>query len=77
MLLQLRDYLVKEQVASLEQIARFFQVDTTALEPMLDVWISRGVIHQEVKKVACGTACTGCDYPPAIYYCYLKITECL
>lgn len=61
MLFALRDYILKEKSASLEQLTRFFNADATALLPMLDVWIARGVIlrHQHV-KTPCASACQGC-----------------
>jgi hypothetical protein len=76
MLLQLRDYLAKEQYVSLKQLAREFNIDTTALIPILDVWVARGVLKIEeynTKHVACATACGGCaggDAPR--YYRYVE-----
>jgi len=70
-LLQLRDYLAKEQFVSLEQLARVFKTDKTALEPMLDVWVARGVLQQvDEQKNACATACGGCggDTPKCYRY---------
>ncbi|MDF1827336.1 MAG: FeoC-like transcriptional regulator [Legionellaceae bacterium] len=76
MLLQLRDYLAKEQYVSLEQLARVFKIDQTALVPMLDVWVARGVLQLEEhakKHVACATACGGCgDGDAPQYYRYVK-----
>ena len=60
MLLQLRDYLAKEQFVSIEQLARVFKTDVTALEPMLDVWVTRGVLQVDEQQKACVTACGGC-----------------
>ncbi len=76
MLLQLRDYLVKEQFASLEQLARVFKTDATALEPMLDIWVARGVLLQvDEQKNACGTACGGCGGDSPKYYRYVGISK--
>ncbi len=72
MLFALRDYVAKEKRVSLAQLARFFKVDVTALEPMLDVWIRKGVLKQDVQKMACKTACLGCSREAAIYYQYLS-----
>lgn len=73
MLLQLRDYLAKEGFVSLEQLARVFKTDTTALEPMLDVWVARGVLQVEEQKAACVTACGGCGGDVPKYYRYLSM----
>ena len=56
MLLALRDYITKEKHVSLEQLTRAFRVDKTALQPMLSVWILRGVIEEIQGALACGTA---------------------
>ena len=72
MLLQLRDYLAKERFVSLEQLARVFKTDATALEPMLDVWVARGVLQQvDEQQKACATACGGCGGDTPKYYRYL------
>lgn len=70
-LLQLRDYLAKEQFVSIEQLARAFKTDVTALEPMLDVWVTRGVLQVEEKKAGCATACGGCRGDAPKYYRYV------
>jgi hypothetical protein len=69
-LLALRDYLAKEKLASLEQLARLFKLDANALEPMLDVWIKRGVIEQDTNQKACASTCLGCE--SVMYYRYLN-----
>ncbi|MDF1684777.1 MAG: FeoC-like transcriptional regulator [Legionellaceae bacterium] len=74
MLLQLRDYLAKEQYVSLDQLSRVFKIDKTALLPMLDVWVARGVIQvDEVgkKKISCATACGECEGDAPTYYRYI------
>ena len=73
MLLNLRDYLAKEQYASLDQIARVFKTDKTALVPMLDVWVVRGVLYMDENKVACTTACGGCGGGAPQYYRYVGV----
>jgi len=76
MLLQLRDYLAKEQYVSLDQLTRVFKIDKTALLPMLDVWVSRGVFQVDgvgEEKTACATACGGCGGDTPKYYRYVAI----
>lgn len=69
MLLQIRDYLCREKIASNQQLAREFNLDITALQPMLDIWLSKGVIRCCQDKPACQSACFKCRVPP-VYYCY-------
>lgn len=72
MLLQLRDYLAKERFVSLEQLARLFKTDATALEPMLNIWVARGVLQQvDEQQKACVAACGGCAGDAPKYYRYI------
>ncbi|MCH9689200.1 MAG: FeoC-like transcriptional regulator [Gammaproteobacteria bacterium] len=70
MLFVLRDYLAKEKYVSLEQAARCLKIDATALEPMFDFWIARGVILPSVSEKSCGAVCKGCQPKAAKYYQY-------
>ncbi len=72
MLFKLRDYIAKEKRVALSQLARFFEADTTALEPMLDVWVKQGLIVKEVQNVSCRAACLECGKQSAIYYQHVR-----
>jgi len=71
-LLHLRDYLAKERCVSLEQLARVFKTDKTALLPMLEVWVVRGVLHVDEQTVTCAAACGGCSGEAPKYYRYVE-----
>jgi hypothetical protein len=70
-LLALRNYIAKEKHVSIEQLARVFQIDSRALEPMLDIWVTRGVITEAAETKACATACKGCRPDISKHYQYL------
>ena len=70
MLLQIRNYIRRERVVSSQQLSREFQVELTALQPMLDVWINKGVISKCTQNTQCKSACFKCRTPPE-YYQYL------
>jgi hypothetical protein len=70
MLLQIRDFIQREQVVSTQQLSREFHVDEQALQPMLDVWIKRGVIRQCEEKVACKSSCFRCNKNAPVFYQY-------
>lgn len=72
MLLQIRDYLRREKVASNQQIAREFRLDLQALEPMLQLWLRRGVIGCCQERSACQSTCFKCKIQPPVYYQYLE-----
>jgi hypothetical protein len=72
MLLQIRDYLRRVGVASNQQIAREFHLDLQALQPMLDLWLRKGVIGScQKKKSTCQSRCFKCKIQPLTYYQYL------
>lgn len=68
MLLQIRDYLIRERVASNQQMAREFNLDPQALQPMLDRWLAKGLIECCQKPSACQSRCFKCVKQPPVYY---------
>jgi hypothetical protein len=71
MLLQIRNYIRREQVVSTQQISREFQLDPTALQPMLNVWLRKGIISKSTHSSSCKSACFKCQTPPE-YYQYIS-----
>ena len=71
MLLQIRDYLRRERVASNQQMAREFSLDLLALQPMLDLWLRKGVIECCQEKSGCQSRCFKCKTQPPVYYQYV------
>lgn len=67
MLLQIRDYLRQEKVASNQQMAREFGLELDALQPMLDIWFKKGVIALAHEKSSCSRRCFKCQSPPVYY----------
>jgi hypothetical protein len=62
----------KKKIASNQQLAREFQVDLTALEPMLSWWQRRGVLQASVKK-ACQAVCVQCS--PVVVYEFVEVPD--
>lgn len=73
MLLSIRNYIRRERVVSTQQLSREFQLDLTALQPMLDIWIKKGVISKCVQSTSCKSSCFKCRTPPE-YYEYLSLS---
>lgn len=71
MLLQIREFIHREHVVSMQQLAREFHVDEQALQPMLDVWIRRGVIRQYEEKPGCKKSCFRCSTNTPAYYQFI------
>ena len=68
MLLKIRDFIQREHVASTQQLSREFNIDQTALQPMLDIWVSKGVIRQCQEKAGCQSACSRCKTNAPVFY---------
>lgn len=67
MLVRILDYLRHEKIASNQQIARAFAIESDALQPMLELWVKRGVIRLCGTKKSC-QSCTKCQPATLDYY---------
>lgn len=72
MLLQIRDYIRSKGIVSTQQLTREFHVDFQALQPMLKLWIGKGVIRKCQEKAKCGSSCFKCRTQESEYYQYLS-----
>ncbi|MDR3504473.1 MAG: FeoC-like transcriptional regulator [Legionella sp.] len=70
MLLQIRDYICRQGVVSTQQLTREFHLDLPALQPMLDLWVKKGVIRKCQEKANCQSACFKCRINALEYYQY-------
>ena len=71
MLLQIRDFIQRERVVSTQQLAREFDVDEPALQPMLDVWVRHVVIQACHKEKVCQGSCSRCSVKLPVYYQFI------
>lgn len=70
MLLQLRDFIHQQGIVSLQQLVREFRVEGEALQPMLAIWIVRGVIRVATESKNCQSKCGRCQNR-TIFYQYI------
>lgn len=68
MLLQVRDYIQREGSVSIQQLTREFQMDQSALSPMLDLWVKKGVIRAHHAFKACQSTCAKCPTTDVVFY---------
>ena len=68
MLLQLRDYIRREHRVSLQQLVREFHIDERALQPMLDLWVQKGVILPQEDNSTCQSTCSRCSTSSVVFY---------
>jgi hypothetical protein len=71
MLLQIRDYMRREKVVSTQQLSREFLIDSSALKPMLDLWVNKGLILKLQEKAKCQSSCFKCPSKVPEYYQYI------
>jgi hypothetical protein len=71
MLLQIRDYIRQKGIVSTQQLTREFHLALSALQPMLDLWIGKGVIKKCQEKTNCQSSCFKCRSQSPEYYQYL------
>ncbi len=71
MLLQLRDFIRKNQIVSIQQLSREFHIDEQALQPMLEIWMRKGAIRPSQTKSACKSSCYGCGPKKRMFYEYI------
>jgi ribosomal protein S25 len=71
MLLQIRNYIHRQQIVTTQQLSREFHLDLSALQPMLDIWAKKGIIKKYTQNTSCQKACFKCKTPPD-YYQYLS-----
>lgn len=68
MLLQIRDYVVREGVVSTQQLTREFHLELSALQPMLDLWVRKGLIRKVEENNKCQSSCFKCRaHSPQFY----------
>jgi hypothetical protein len=60
MLLRLRDYIVREGMVSTQQMTREFKIEPSALQPMLDLWVNKGVIQKATQGTCRSQSCNKC-----------------
>ncbi len=68
MLLNIRDFIQREHVTSTQQLSREFHVDEQALQPMLDIWVRKGVIKRCHETAGCQSACLRCKTNAPVFY---------
>lgn len=70
MLLQIRDFIRREHVVTTQQVARAFHIDEHSLQPMLDLWVKKGVIRASESKSGCVSRCFRCKTNTPLLYTY-------
>jgi hypothetical protein len=68
MLLALRNYIQREGAVSIQQLARTFRIEESALKPMLELWVRKGDILPYQKTGACQSVCPKCATSAVVFY---------
>lgn len=68
MLLQVRDTIRQARMMSVQQLARHLGIDESTLQPMLDLWVKKGVIKLYTDASECNRSCGGCHSGRNVLY---------
>ena len=68
MLLHIRDVILRERVVNIQQLSRELKIDPSALQPMLDFWVHKGLIQRCHDALDCNSACFKCKDNRPVYY---------
>jgi len=70
MLLQIREFIAREHTVSITQLARYFQMDEYAVQPILEILIRKKIIRVAVQAKSCHNSCHKCPTNTQRYYQY-------
>lgn len=59
-LIELKSYIEKLRMASLQVVSKHFNADPEFIRCMLSHWVNKGCIRYSKKTTKCGTTCTQC-----------------
>lgn len=68
MLLQICDFVRREGVVNTQQLTREFRLDLSALHPMLELLVRRGLIQRCQDQTSCQSTCFKCQNQLIEYY---------
>jgi len=71
MLLKIRNFISQAGMVSTQQLTREFNVDLTALQPMLDLWVAKGILRKCQEQSNCQRSCFKCRVNAPEYYQYV------
>jgi len=65
-------YVQQHQQVTLNQISQHFNVQPDAVRGMLEIWINKGKIFQQMATPSCGSTCQQCDTASTEIYVWGK-----
>ena len=65
MLLQIKEYIQREQIVTLKQLQKQFKIDASAILPMITIWLKKGIIEE--CNAGCTSTCGKC-FKKILYY---------
>jgi hypothetical protein len=60
-LITLKNYLRKQRLVPLQDVAMHFRVDVETVRPLLDVWVNKGKAKKHAGNLGCQKGCCKCD----------------
>ncbi len=74
-LTDLRDYLAARKRASVDDLAKHFEMETSAIEGLLATWMRKGRVRRLKDHLPCGT-CGKCESAVTDIYEWVGINGC-
>lgn len=68
MLLQVLDFIKQQGMVNTQQLTRHFKIDEQALQPMLELWVKKGMIRPCQQAIHCQSSCFKCRINAPGYY---------
>ena len=59
--IEIKQYLRERKLATVNDIAVHFRMESAAVAPMLDIWIRKGKVHKHDSNLGCQKGCCKCD----------------
>ena len=63
--IEIKQYLVGRKLATLQDMAHHFRMETDTVYPMVEMWIRKGKVKKHDDNLGCQKGCCKCD-PTAI-----------
>jgi putative ferrous iron transport protein C len=70
--IDIKQYLMKRKLVTLQDIATHFRMTTGTATPMLDLWIRKGKLKKHDGHIGCQKGCCACDPATIVSYEWIE-----
>jgi len=73
MLVKVRDCIASRESISLSDLALHFNVQSSAMQGIVEVWIRKGKVKKFSRQPGCGSSCNQCSTDSTEMYSLVKV----